>query len=176
MKVRMQKDFEVTHPPQAVWGYFLDPMEVSECVPGVTLDQKIDDRNYKGKVSLQFGPISANFDAKAIYESVDEAGKKIVLLGKGSDAGGAGNVDMRMELTLSEKGGGSHVQSNMEISIHGRMAQFGSRMIQDVSDELFAQFVKNFTNKLNQVELTDADKKVSMWKMIQLLAKRVFRR
>jgi len=36
----------------------------------------------------------------------------------------------------------------MELSITGKLAQFGSRMIVDVSDHVFKQFLSNFRNQL----------------------------
>ncbi|MCB0585440.1 MAG: hypothetical protein KDD06_08965, partial [Phaeodactylibacter sp.] len=49
---------------------------------------------------------------------------------------------------LVEKGGQTDVTCTMEVTITGMLAQFGSRLINDVSGSVFDQFVKNFRAKL----------------------------
>ena len=41
----------------------------------------------------------------------------------------------------------------MEISITGMLAQFGARLIKDVSDQLLNQFVANFKDRLAGKEI-----------------------
>ena len=43
----------------------------------------------------------------------------------------------------------------MDISITGMLAQFGSRLITDVSNTVFDQFVQNFKNQLDGKEAGD---------------------
>ena len=38
----------------------------------------------------------------------------------------------------------------MTVSITGRIAQFGARMIEAVNNKLFEQFITNFTNMMEQ--------------------------
>ncbi len=176
MKVKIQKEFEVAHPVMEVWEHLIKPLEMSECVPGVTLDEKIDERNYKGKVELKFGPVSANYKASVSYENIDKDQKMITLVGKGIDTGGAGSADARLNMRLLElTERSSKIMSDMEITVSGKVAQFGSRLINDVSDELFGQFVSNFKKKLENKEISSGDKNVSIWKIIKLMWKRIFK-
>jgi hypothetical protein len=55
---------------------------------------------------------------------------------------------MTMQSQLKEHEGGTAVKFAMEISISGMLAQFGSRLINDVSDQLLNKFIDNFRNKL----------------------------
>ena len=50
--------------------------------------------------------------------------------------------EMELNLNLSTReDGGSHVDAVMDVTINGKIAQFGSRVVQDVSNQLFKQFV-----------------------------------
>ena len=58
---------------------------------------------------------------------------------------------MTMNILLSEiEGGGTLMKSSMALSITGKLAQFGSRMIVAVNNKMFDQWAKNFTSLLDQ--------------------------
>ena len=69
MKTTINKIFQVDHPIDIVWDYLADPTKIVSCVPGASLTEKIDDRNFKGKVSLKFGPVKAKYDGKITRET-----------------------------------------------------------------------------------------------------------
>lgn len=148
MTTTINKKFEVNEPIEKVWAYLTDPEKIVVCVPGASLREKIDDRNFKGGVTLKFGPVKASYDGEITFEEMDEANRKMTLKGKGLDSKGKGSADMLMKSSLAEKGTGTEVDCSMQISIVGKLAQFGARLINDVSDQLFNQFVNNFKNTL----------------------------
>ena len=47
------------------------------------------------------------------------------------------------------------MQSSMSLSITGRLAQFGGRMIVAVNNKMFDQWAKSFTDLLNEQLLTN---------------------
>ncbi len=153
MKAQLEKSFEVPQGADLVWEHLIDPNKVMDCVPGVTIDEKVGDNHYKGKVGMKFGPIGAKYDADIFYDELDTANKKIVLTGNGVDVKGNGNAEMTMTMNITAlDGGGSKLDAIMDVTINGKIAQFGSRLITTVSNQLFKQFVSNFSKKLAQAE------------------------
>jgi len=148
MNTLITKDFEIAQPIDVVWKSLASPEEIVGCVPGASITEKIDDRNYKGQVVTKFGPIKAAYAGDIEIVELDEANHKMVLKGRGLDSKGKGSADMVMNGTLKEEGSKTHVNFSMDITIVGMLAQFGSRLINDVSDQLLNQFVKNFSNQL----------------------------
>ncbi len=148
MQTTISKKFQVQEPVERVWEYLVDPNKIVTCVPGASLTEQIDERNYKGGVSLKFGPVKAKYSGQITFEEIDEANRKMTLKGKGLDSKGKGSADMLMNSTLNAIDGGTEVDCSMQITIVGKLAQFGARLINDVSDQLFDQFVNNFKNKL----------------------------
>ena len=148
MNTKITKSFDIDQPIDVVWKSLADPEDIVTCVPGASITEKIDDRNYKGAVITKFGPIKASYAGDIEIVELDEANKKMVLKGRGLDSKGKGSADMIMNGTLSENDGKTHVDFNMDITIVGMLAQFGSRLINDVSDQLLNQFVTNFQSKL----------------------------
>ena len=136
-----------------VWEHLIDPNKVMDCVPGVSIDEKVGENHYKGKVGMKFGPIGAKYDADIFYDEIDVANRKIIITGKGVDVKGQGSADMTMTMNITEKEeGGSKLDAIMDVTINGKIAQFGARLITTVSNQLFNQFVTNFSKKLARAE------------------------
>ena len=148
MNTTISKSFDIDQPIDLVWQSLADPEDIVTCVPGASITEKIDDKNYKGAVVTKFGPIKASYAGDIEIVELDEANKQMTLKGRGLDSKGKGSADMKMVGKLSEANGTTHVDFNMNITIIGMLAQFGSRLINDVSDQLLNQFVVNFKNKL----------------------------
>jgi len=153
MKTNLTKSFEVPQNTELVWNHLIDPEKIMDCVPGVSIDEKVDDNHYKGKVGMKFGPMGVQYDADIFYNEIDIENKKIILSGNGVDSKGTGNAEMKMTITITElDAGGVKLDAIMDITINGKIAQFGSRLIDTVSEQLFKQFVSNFSKKLAAAE------------------------
>ena len=148
MNTLIEKEFDIEQPISKVWKSLADPEDIVTCVPGAAITEKIDDKNYKGEVVTKFGPIKAKYAGDIEIVELDEGNWKMVLKGKGLDSKGKGSADMLMNGTLEEADGKTKVKFSMNITIVGMLAQFGSRLINDVSDQLLNQFVANFKAKL----------------------------
>jgi len=71
--------------------------------------------------------------------------------GKGLDTSGKGGANMTMNIKLSTlEDGGTEMLSSMSLSITGRLAQFGGRMIVAVNNKMFDQWATSFTELMNQ--------------------------
>lgn len=69
---------------------------------------------------------------------------------------------MTMNGILLEKDGQTEVQVTMDVSITGMLAQFGSRLINDVSNHVFDQFINNFKAQLAGQEVDNSLRAGSM--------------
>ena len=148
MNTTITKTFDIAQPIGLVWKSLANPEEIVTCVPGAAITEKIDDLNYKGEVVTKFGPIKAAYAGDIAIVELDEANHNMVLKGRGLDSKGKGSADMVMNGALSEVDGQTRVDFKMDITIVGTLAQFGSRLINDVSDQLLNQFVASFREKL----------------------------
>lgn len=162
MKATIEKTFQVDEPIDKVWEYLSDPARIVPCVPGASLTEAIDEDNYKGEVSLKFGPVKASYNGQITFQERDRENYRMQLLGKGLDSKGKGSADMLMNGVLAEKDGRTEVSCSMEVAITGMLAQFGSRLINDVSNSVFDQFVANFKAKLAGEEVDNTLKAGSM--------------
>lgn len=153
MKTNLNKSFEVPQGTELVWEHLIDPEKIMDCVPGVSIDEKVGDNHYKGKVGMKFGPMGVKYDADIFYNEIDKDNRKIVISGNGVDSKGNGNAEMKMSVDVNDReSGGVKLDAAMEVTINGKIAMFGSRLIDTVSNQLFKQFVTNFSKKLEEAE------------------------
>ena len=53
MEVTADKNFTVNAPVEKVWELLSDPSRVVVCVQGAQLTEMVDDKNFKGKISVK---------------------------------------------------------------------------------------------------------------------------
>jgi len=156
MAVRIEKTFQVKEPVEQVWKLLSDPASVAPCVPGARLTEKLDERNFKGSVSVKVGPSVTDYKGEVRIERLDAEAHEIEMAGRGLDTRGRGSATMKMTGRLRGlPDGGTEVSAVSEVNVVGALAQFGSRMIQDVSDFMFGEFVKRFQQQLQQTAAAD---------------------
>jgi carbon monoxide dehydrogenase subunit G len=150
MGVKIEKNFQASHPVDVVWNFLSDPRKVVTCVPGAKITEQIDDRTFKGAISVKVGPSVTDFKGEAQIVRLDPVAHEIELLGKGQDTRGRGSASLKLTGTLrAMDGGGTEVRTVAELNVAGILAQMGGRVMQEVSNIMFEQFTKNFREKLN---------------------------
>tara|TARA_B100000949_G_scaffold206257_1_gene196852 strand:- start:90 stop:674 length:585 start_codon:yes stop_codon:yes gene_type:complete len=151
MEVKAEKQLKLNQNPDMVWKMMIDPSFMVKSVPGAELTELLDDRNFNGKISLKIGPVTAKFNGEAKFTKLVEEDYELTLEGKGLDTSGKGGANMTMNIKLAPiDDGGTEMKSSMSLSITGRLAQFGGRMIVAVNNKMFDQWAKSFTDLLNE--------------------------
>jgi len=156
MEVKAEKQLKLNQNPDMVWKMMIDPSFMVKSVPGAELTELLDDRNFNGKISLKIGPVTAKFNGEAEFTKLVEEDYELTLEGKGLDTSGKGGANMTMNIKLAPiDDGGTEMKSSMSLSITGRLAQFGGRMIVAVNNKMFDQWAKSFTDLLNEQSPTN---------------------
>jgi uncharacterized protein len=148
MAVKIEKTFRVEGPVEKVWAFLSDPRKVGTCVPGAQITEQVDERTYKGAIKVKVGPSVTDYKGEVQILRLDAAAHEIEILGKGQDVRGKGSASMKMTGRLRAVDGGTEVVSVSELNVVGILAQMGARVIQEVSNIMFEQFVKNFRQQL----------------------------
>jgi uncharacterized protein len=136
---------------EKVWAFLSDPRQVVTCVPGAQLTGQTDERHYTGAIRVKVGPSVTDYKGEVEILRLDQQAHEIEILGKGTDVRGKGSASMRMTGKVSSTAeGGSEVVSVSELNVVGILAQMGARVIQEVSNIMFEQFMANFRRKLQE--------------------------
>ncbi len=152
--MEIENAFRVDVPVDEAWRVLLDLERIAPCMPGAQL-QEVQGEEYRGTVKVKVGPITAQYKGTARLESVDDATHTAVLAATGRETRGQGNASASIKLVLSPDGDGTRVEVETDLSITGKVAQFGRGVIGDVSNKLLAQFVENLERDVLSADMVD---------------------
>jgi carbon monoxide dehydrogenase subunit G len=134
--------FRVSTSIDDTWKVLLDIEGIAPCLPGAQL-QEVEGDEYRGIVKVKVGPITAQYKGTAKLAEVDETNRRIVIDASGRDTRGQGNAKASIVVTMQPEGAGTKVDVVTDLSITGKVAQFGRGVLGDVSSKLMGQFVEN---------------------------------
>jgi hypothetical protein len=139
--MELVNDFTVNVPVDEAWGVLTDVERIAPCLPGAQL-QEVEGDVYRGVVKIKVGPILAQFKGQATFVEKDDATHKAVLKAEGRDTTGKGNASALITAKLDPQGDGiTKVTVSTDLTITGKVAQFGRGALADVSTKLLGQFV-----------------------------------
>ncbi|GAA1040328.1 SRPBCC family protein [Streptomyces murinus] len=154
--MKIDNEFRVDAPLERAWQALTDLEGLAPCMPGAQLTG-VDGDVYRGKVKVKVGPVISQFQGTARFTEQDEASHSAVISASGKDTRGQGNASATVHARLRPDGTGTAVSVSTDLNISGKLAQFGSGMIKEISEKLFAQFVANVEEQLlHKPEATEA--------------------
>ncbi len=150
--MELNDSFEVAHPIDKVWGVLTDVERVAPCLPGAQLTGS-DGNVHEGFIKVKLGPITSQYKGTATFAERDDTAHKLVLSASGRDTRGAGNASAQITVALEALSESStKVNVETDLTITGKVAQFGRGVLADVSRKLMGQFADN----LAELVATDA--------------------
>jgi uncharacterized protein len=159
--MELKNDIEVNATIEEVWTAFNDPERVAPCLPGAQL-QEIEGEEMRGVVKVKVGPISAQYKGSAVFQERDKDNWKVVIKGDGRDTRGAGNASALITANLAELSETTtSVSVVTDLTITGKVAQFGRGAIADVSTKLMGQFASNLQELLDNDDDADSATEVA---------------
>ena len=139
--MELVNDFTVSVPVEEAWPTLTDVERIAPCLPGAQL-QEVEGDVYRGIVKVKVGPILAQFKGQATFIEKDDVNHKAVLKAEGRDTGGKGNASALITAQLEPRGdAATKVTVTTDLTITGKVAQFGRGALADVSTKLLNQFV-----------------------------------
>ena len=145
--MKITNEFAVAVPIDEAWAVLTDLEGIAPCLPGAQLTG-VDGDVYRGRVKVKVGPVISEFAGTARFVEKDDAAYRGVIDAKGRDARSTGNASALVTAHLRPDGDRTLVSVDTDLKISGKLAQFGSGMIKEVSGKLVAQFVANLEAKL----------------------------
>ena len=137
--MELTNEFRVGVPVELAWDILTDVERIAPCLPGAQL-QEVEGDEYRGIVKVNVGPITAKYKGAATFVE-REAPRRVVLRAEGRESRGQGNATATITATLEPDGDGTKVVIGTDLTITGKVAQFGRGVLADVSAKLLTQFV-----------------------------------
>jgi len=143
----LNHEFIVNVPVNDAWVILTDLERIAPCLPGAQLTE-VEGDTYRGQVKVKVGPIVAQFKGQASFVSRDDLAHRAMLKGEGRDTTGKGTASAIITAQLTSVTPTSTKCTVVtDLTISGKVAQFGRGALADVSDKLLKQFSEN----LNQL-------------------------
>jgi carbon monoxide dehydrogenase subunit G len=149
MQVDLNKEFALPGSTAAAWTFLQDIKGVASCMPGAEITEDLGDGNYKGKVKSKIGPATMAFNGDIEVKSVDTEKRELHMIGKGQDTKGTSSASLDLKAWVEEGADGNAVlKGEASVTMTGKAASLGGRMLTQVADQILNQFGKNFANNV----------------------------
>jgi carbon monoxide dehydrogenase subunit G len=140
--MKIANEFTISVPIDEAWDVLSDLEQIVPLMPGAQLTGR-DGDDYLGKVKVKVGPVITEFSGKANFVERDQEHHRAVINGRGREARGTGNAAATVTTQLHQDGDHTRVTVDTDLKIVGKLAQFGSGMLQQVSEKLLGEFVQS---------------------------------
>ncbi|HZA09530.1 SRPBCC family protein [Mycobacterium sp.] len=145
--MKIANEFAVSAPLEQAWDVLSDLEQVIPLMPGAQMTGR-DGEDYLGKVKVKVGPVTTEFSGRARFVELDRENHRAVIDAKGKEQRGTGNAAATVTAQMREAGDHTGVTVDTDLKIVGKLAQFGSSILQQVSEKLLGEFVESLEAKL----------------------------
>lgn len=149
MPLTMQGEIALPASRETVWQKLNDPEILKLCIPGCETLDKTGEDAFSATVKIKVGPVSAAFKGSVVLsDMVPLEGYRISGQGEGGIAGFAkGGASVRL-LDPPNGEDGCVLAYDVEAQVGGKIAQLGSRLIENVAKKTADQFFSNFSQQV----------------------------
>ena len=145
----IEDSFTVKTPVDRMWAVLHDVEQLAPCLPGAELTEVVDEKTWKGKVHVKFGPVQMSFAGTVVMDERDDEAHRARLSAKGTEQRGKGAATAKVESWLEPAGdAGTTVHIKSDITISGAAAQLSRGLLPEVSKLLTKQFAECLEAKL----------------------------
>jgi carbon monoxide dehydrogenase subunit G len=149
MQVNLDKSFPIEAPVGQAWEFLQDIPGVASCMPGAEITESVDERHHKGRVKAKLGPATMVFNGDIEIKGFDSDKRELHLIGHGQDSKGSSSATMDLTARVADgESGGCTLQGIAKVSVTGKAASLGGRMMTQVADQILNQFGRNFASNV----------------------------
>ena len=132
----------IAAPLQRVWAALNDPDVLRRAIEGCETFERTSPDSFAARVTAGIGPVKARFGGAVTLTDVDPP-NGYTLAGEGTGAG-AGFAKGQARVRLTDVGGATRLSYEVRAEVGGKLAQIGSRLIDQAArrqaDSFFARF------------------------------------
>jgi carbon monoxide dehydrogenase subunit G len=126
-----------------VWNEINNHEMLRQCIPGCEKLELVGDNQFEMTILAKVGPIKTRFNGKMSMQDI-QAPNSYKLVGSGS-GGSAGSAKGETLITLKDVEGNKTILNyEASVSVNGKLAQIGSKLIDGTSKSFASQFFENF--------------------------------
>ena len=128
---------------ERLWDFLMDVPKVAHCVPGVESVETVDGGAYKGGLKVHVGPIRLALQGTMTVEEQDRSAWRARMRAEANDRRLGGGIRARMSLALTPAEGGTRLSIETDLTILGKIGEFGQPIIRKKADAILEEFARN---------------------------------
>ena len=147
--MKLTGSYELSVKKEAVWKALNDENILKQCIPGCESFKKQNDTLFDVVATNQIGPMNATFSGSVTVSNI-KINESYTLSGEGSSSVGFANGEANIKLT--EKEGKTILNYDVNVSIGGKIAQLGSRLIDGIAKKMSDYFFGRFADVVSPLD------------------------
>ncbi len=132
--------------PDEVWAILLDETKLAAVIPGCHALTTTGENAYRAEVTLGVGPVKGRFMATVELQDLQPPHALRLV---GGAVGPLGTSQGEGHVTLRATGGGTEVEYSYTVTISGKVAAVGGRMMDGAARALINQFFKRLVGQVD---------------------------
>jgi len=134
-------------PPEKVWEAILDPRHLQASIPGCESLTQRSAEDYAATVKVGLGPLSVRFQSEVSLRNLQPPHSLNLVFDGQAGALGAGRGDASVRLEPTDDGA-TVLHWWVQVNLSGRLAQFGSRLVEASARKLSEEFFERFARAI----------------------------
>jgi carbon monoxide dehydrogenase subunit G len=135
--MKLDGEYLFNGPREEVWKLVRDPDVLSTALPGTQKLNKLSDQEYEGAMNIHIGPMTGVFSGKLLVsDEVPPESCTLTVEGKGAAGFGKGTGHVQL---LEQPEGKTLMKYTGDLTVGGKLASTGQRMIETVSKSMVRQ-------------------------------------
>jgi carbon monoxide dehydrogenase subunit G len=140
--------FTLKAPIEKLFDFVLKPETIMTCLPGAESVKLLNETTYECVVKQKVGPISAKLKFVNRLTNVERP-IHVEIEGEGEDVTKLGHFKQKTQVDLKEVSPGQvEIKYKSDVSIVGKLAMFGDRIMRSKAKQVEEEFTKNLQEKL----------------------------
>lgn len=144
--MELTNEFTVHLPPDQAWDVLTDLPRMAPFVPGARL-LEVEGMRVTGEMKVRVGPLTTVYNGEVRLVERDRRDRRAVLRADGHDAR-QGPASATITATLHPAVTGTRVLLATDLSVAGKVADFGRSVLADISVKLAGQFAERLDAEL----------------------------
>jgi 2-furoyl-CoA dehydrogenase large subunit len=130
-------EWEVKASRQEIWNALLDANVLKQVIPGCHRLESLENNQYRGEAGIRIGPVNGEFQARVTFSDLTPHQS---LRMRSEAVGPLGSSTGVSHLQLKQAGDSTLLVYDYQITVSGKLAAVGGRMLQGASRVLITQF------------------------------------
>ena len=147
--MKLAGSYKLNVKKENVWKALNNPEILKQCIPGCELFEKESDTTFNATATNQIGPMNATFSGKVSLSNIKK-NHSYTISGEGQSSVGFANG--AAEVKLTEINGSTTLEYEVNVSVGGKVAQLGSRLIDGVGKKMADYFFGRFADIVSPVQ------------------------